>query len=79
LAKGSVEAVKNPKFATGVGLVLAGFKSIDDRDVSAQESQAPINKSPQKSSPKEESDFWGSLLKKTKGFLIDDFNDPKKK
>lgn len=32
LGKGKVEAVKSPMFATAVGLVLAGFTSIDERE-----------------------------------------------
>ena len=71
LGKSKIEAVKSPMYATAVGLVLSGFRSLDEREDryrEALESRTPVKT--KKVSPK--SDFFTSILSKTKGLLIDD-------
>ena len=71
LGKSKLEAVKSPMYATAVGLVLAGFRSLDERFKEAKESRAVVKV--KKTKPA--SDFFSSILNKTKGLLIDDLND----
>jgi cell division protein FtsA len=79
LGKSKVEVIKSPQYATAVGLVLAGFMAIDEREESYKKSQTtakPISK------PKEKKETFGlSLLKslpeKINKFLVDDFDDTK--
>lgn len=83
LGKGKHEEVKNPGYATAVGLVLAGFRSLDDRDEHRSErlstgttpkaAGAGQNSSDQR--PKESKDFFSNILQQTKRLLIDDFDD----
>ncbi|MDH5602568.1 MAG: cell division protein FtsA [Cyclobacteriaceae bacterium] len=72
LGKSKVDAVKSPMFATSVGLVLSGFKALDERDEryhEAFESKMVKKKTAGKG------DFFSKILNKTKGLLIDDFED----
>ncbi len=74
LGKSKLEAVKSPMYATSVGLVLAGFRSIDEREEryrEAMENKVTVKVKKQKPA----SDFFSSILNKTKGLLIDDLND----
>jgi len=75
LGRGKVEAVKSPMYATAVGLVLAGFRSLDERDdarrVETRESKV---KQPMKAKKSLTSDFFTNILNKTKGLLIDDLD-----
>ncbi|MBY0433995.1 MAG: cell division protein FtsA, partial [Cyclobacteriaceae bacterium] len=60
-------------YATAVGLVLAGFRSLDEREEryrEAKESRMPVKV--KKSRPA--GDFFSSILNKTKGLLIDDLD-----
>lgn len=84
LGRSQSDSVKNPMYATGVGLVLAGFRTLDDRDVYQRNydhvSQASyeINGQGQeikKPSEKSAGGFFANILKKTKELLIDDFDD----
>jgi len=83
LSKHNIELVKNPMYATTVGLVLASFQALDYREESYQlYSQAHDKNSPRTSNKKEESsskkksnDFFKKLLEKTKGLLLDDFDE----
>ncbi|HRI79336.1 MAG TPA: cell division protein FtsA [Cyclobacteriaceae bacterium] len=73
LGKSKLEAVKSPMYATAVGLVLAGFRSLDERDEryrEAKENRAVVKV--KKARPA--SDFFTSILNKTKGLLIDDLD-----
>jgi cell division protein FtsA len=74
LGKSKVEAVKSPMYATTIGLVLAGFRALDDRE--NRYNQVKTTASNQKA-PKKESassgDFFKKIIDKTKGLLIDDF------
>ncbi|WP_114749597.1 cell division protein FtsA [Pleomorphovibrio marinus] len=78
LGKSKVDEIKSPMFATTVGLVLAGFKALDDReDVyrAKERSQSGISKS---KSPKIEhsgKDIFHSITRKLKNFITDDIGD----
>ena len=72
LGRSKVDAAKSPMFATTVGLVLSGFKALDMR-------QAPYADTPNreggKKKTKQGNKFFSNILEKTKGLLIDDFDD----
>lgn len=80
LGKSDVEDVKNPMYATAIGLVLAGFRSLDDREENRPEnvmnniSRAKTSTTAPKSSG---GDFLNTILRKTRDILIDDFDDRK--
>jgi len=99
LGKSKIEAVKSPMYATTVGLVLSGYRSIDERvtrsyeeepqlpayrpapevrptppPVPTQQQQQPEQPAP----PKKTSGagkFFMDIISRTKGLLIDDFDD----
>ena len=74
LGKSKMEAVKSPMYATAVGLVLSGFRSLDEREEryrEAKENKATLVKTKK---VKPASDFFSSILNKTKGLLIDDLD-----
>ncbi len=75
LGKSKVESVKSPMYATTVGLVLSGFRAIDERENRYNES---ASEKPGGSRLRREAggDFFKKILDKTKGLLIDDI-DPK--
>lgn len=77
LGRSKVQVVKSPMYATAIGLVLSGFKSIDERENNYAEAMQ-VNPNASKAPKKETSslsvkgkDFLGKL----KGFLIDDISD----
>ena len=75
LGKSKLEAVKSPMYATAVGLVLSGFRSLDERDErykEAKEASKTVKVKKEKTNPA--SDFFSSILHKTKGLLIDDLD-----
>lgn len=75
LGKSKVEAVKSPMYATAVGLVLAGFRSLDEREERYKEARAVTMKQPVKVKKQVlTSDFFTNILNKTKGLLIDDLD-----
>ncbi|WP_323757799.1 cell division protein FtsA [Roseivirga sp.] len=74
LGKSKVEAIKSPMYATTVGLVLSGFRAIDERENRYMENQVASGKKTMKSA-KKSSDFFKGLIDKTKGLLMDDFQD----
>lgn len=71
LGKSKVDAAKSPMYATSVGLVLSGFKALDIREA-RYESENPGT---QKKKMKQGNKFFSNILEKTKGLLIDDFDD----
>ncbi|GAA4020809.1 cell division protein FtsA [Hymenobacter glaciei] len=112
LGKSRIEAVKSPMYATTVGLVLSGYHSLDERQVTrpsyeeeqvttpsyyaapavaapvAQAAPAPVETraavavapapAPQPAKPKEPgaaSRFFKDIITRTKGLLIDDYDD----
>lgn len=75
LGKSKMEAVKSPMYATAVGLVLSGFRSLDEREERYKEAKEQKNvktKKTVKGNPT--SDFFSNILNKTKGLLIDDLD-----
>ncbi|MFT6215012.1 MAG: cell division protein FtsA [Roseivirga sp.] len=74
LGKSKVEVVKSPMYATTVGLVLSGFRALDERENRYMENQVATGKKTMKSA-KKSSDFFKGLIDKTKGLLMDDFSD----
>ncbi len=76
LGKSKVDAVKSPMYATSVGLVLAGYESIDQRG--EQLTDVPqvkeYTKAAQKQSPKE---GGSSFMDKIKSLLSDDIDNNK--
>ncbi len=79
LGKSKFEIVKSPMYATAVGLVLSGFRSLDEREErykEAKEMARPVQQ-PQKIKKERSfpaSDFFSTILNKTKGLLIDDLD-----
>ena len=81
LGKSKIDAVKSPMYATSVGLVLSGYRALDDRLARYTESQQhhegrtneqrPANTK----QPSGGGDFFKKILDRTKGLLIDDFDD----
>ncbi len=82
LGKSKLEAMKNPMFSTAIGLVMAGFKSVDDREnhynvVRQQNVIKPPPTFGRQEPPVKEvktnaAYLITDLLRKTKEFLIDD-------
>jgi len=84
LGKSVVEAVKSPMYATGVGLVLAGFQALDDRENKYHEKAEAYQfvqneKAPKtiaiKASGLNVNGLMKGILERTKGLLIDDLDD----
>lgn len=74
LGKSKVEAIKSPMYATTVGLVLSGFRAIDERENRYMENKSNANgKRDDKS--KKGTEFFSKLIDRTKGLLMDDFHD----
>jgi cell division protein FtsA len=66
-------------YATAVGLVLSGFRSLDEREErykEAKEIARPVHQAPKvkKEKTNPASDFFSTILNKTKGLLIDDLD-----
>jgi cell division protein FtsA len=76
LGKSKLEAVKSPMYATAVGLVLSGFRSLDERDERYKEAKE-MHRNVKSKKPKSNltSDFFTNILNKTKGLLIDDLDN----
>lgn len=76
LGRSKQEIVKSPMYATAVGLVLAGFRSLDERDDARRsvESKDTRIKQPVKIKKSLTGDFFTNILNKTKGLLIDDLD-----
>lgn len=76
LGKSKMEQVKSPMFATSVGLVLAGYRSWDDRENQYKEKKEMMRNSfQQKTGKQKERDIFSRILQKTKDMLMDDFDD----
>jgi cell division protein FtsA len=75
LGKSIAADAKNPMYATTVGLVLAGFKAIDDR-LGPQAVVTSGKSSPAKSEKTAGgSDFFRKIIERTKNLLLDDVSD----
>lgn len=76
LGEGKIDTIRSPAHATGIGLVLAGFKALDCREAHYKISQGSTpNASKQNmKQAKQGTDFFRRILNKTKGLLIDDYD-----
>jgi cell division protein FtsA len=78
LGKSKIEAMKSPMYATAVGLVLAGFRSLDEREDRYKEAREVIavkNAAAVKpKKPVSSKSFFNDILNKTKSLLIDDLD-----
>jgi cell division protein FtsA len=77
LGKSKIESVKSPMYATAVGLVLAGFRWLDEREDRYKEARelVKVNKaSSTKKTVNMSGNFFNDILKKTKSLLIDDLD-----
>ena len=80
LGKGKIEVVKSPMYSTAIGLVLSGFRALDDREMRYQEKAvASYTSSRRKERDRGDrvtgSEWVRNILSKTKGLLIDDLED----
>jgi len=77
LGKSVIEEVKSPMYATSVGLVLAGFKDLDDRDKLYNARIANGNTVPKRKEPRElfNKDIFTSIKQKLKGIISGDIGD----
>lgn len=82
LGKSKIDAVKSPMYATSVGLVLSGYRSLDDRITRYTEiKHTETRTNEQRVVPAKDKqstgggDFFKKILDRTKGLLIDDFDD----
>ncbi|GGF21216.1 cell division protein FtsA [Echinicola rosea] len=73
LGKSKIEEVKSPMFATTVGLVLAGFKALDDREDTYRQRQVPGKQEKRAELPGK--DIFGSIRRRLKDFITDDLGD----
>jgi len=75
LGKSKVEAVKSPMYATAVGLVLSGFRSLDEREDRYREAREVVKVTAKVKKPIVSSkNFFNDILNKTKSLLIDDLD-----
>jgi cell division protein FtsA len=74
LGKSKVEAVKSPMYATSVGLVLSGFRAIDERENRYMEGRSDTHSFRKDKSRDRSGDFFKKIIDKTKGLLIDDID-----
>jgi len=73
LGKSKMDSIKSPMFATSIGLVLSGFRALDERE--NRYNDVKIGNNLKSASVKKElktGDFFSKILNKTKGLLIDD-------
>jgi cell division protein FtsA len=77
LGKSRIDAVKSPMYATTVGLVLNGFGSADEKNSNAVDLKPYENRINEAKSAVQKggSDFFKKIIDRTKGLLIDDFDD----
>lgn len=80
LGKSKIDAVKSPMYATTVGLVLTGYQAIDERlnrytEMATRTTENRVNERVTKPATSGGSDFFKKIIDRTKGLLIDDFDD----
>jgi cell division protein FtsA len=77
LGRSKIDSVKSPMYATSVGLVLAGYQPIDQREEHHTGVNEPIfQKQPEpRSTSGSSNNSGGGLLQKLKGFLSDDIDN----
>lgn len=76
LGKSKIESVKSPMYATSIGLVLSGFRALDERENRYNEVSTGNTRVSNVKAKKEAgtTDFFTKILNKTKGLLIDDID-----
>ncbi|MCC5930034.1 MAG: cell division protein FtsA [Cyclobacteriaceae bacterium] len=74
LGRSKIEMVKSPMYSTTIGLVLSGFRALDERDNRYQESMLRAGMQRRERTAKSK-DFLKSIIDKTKSLLIDDIDD----
>jgi cell division protein FtsA len=77
LGKSALEEVKSPMYATTVGLVLAGFKSLDMREDMYQNRRANAGVKPKQVEKRDviSKDFFKNIGERLKGIISDDIGD----
>ena len=77
LGKSKVDDVKSPMYATTVGLVLAGFRGLDDREDTYRLKESLKISEGKRGLRTDQigSDIFGSITKKLKRFITDDIGD----
>lgn len=77
LGKSKIETVKSPMFATTVGLVLSGFRAIDERENRYMQVKDAHPYMTNRAHKKDTSgtDFFRKIIDRTKGLLIDDIDN----
>ena len=79
LGKAKMNIVKSPMYSTSVGLVLSGYRALDERENRYMEESGKSVYANNNASPHKEKaaggDFFKKILEKTKGLLIDDFDE----
>lgn len=77
LGKSVLEDVKSPMYATTVGLVLAGFKSLDMREEIYLNRRANSGVKPKQvvTRDKISKDFFKNIGERLKGIISDDIGD----
>jgi cell division protein FtsA len=78
LGRSKVDAAKSPMYATTVGLVLSGFKALDERENRYMRAQGALEMNGnkfRKDKKQPGSEFFKKIIEKTKGLLIDDVDD----
>ncbi len=75
LGKSKIDAVKSPMYATSVGLVLAGYQSIDQMAAGYTETQEQIEYNKPTTPQKTTKETNGGLFQMIKGFLTDDVDN----
>lgn len=74
LGKSKIEAVKSPMFATTVGLVLCGFRALDERENVYKKKLENGNYFHRGDRKDRGKDIFRRIINKTKGLLIDDID-----
>ena len=75
LGKCKIEVVKSPMYATTVGLVLSGFRALDERENRYKAQRELAYKTPASKIVDRGGNFFQNILNRTKGLLIDDLDD----
>lgn len=74
LGKSKIEVVKSPMYATAVGLVLAGFRSLDEREENYKGARELVKTAKATKKTGSSKNFFNDILTKTKSLLIDDLD-----
>ncbi|MEX2569433.1 MAG: cell division protein FtsA [Cyclobacteriaceae bacterium] len=77
LGRSKIEDVKSPMYATTVGLVLAGFKALDEREDNYRIKETGNSLTGKKMAKPDHlsKDIFGSITKRLKNFITDDIGD----